>query len=176
MNMLRNMIKRCFVTLAGKDDLEFPVQQVSYNGNVADIEIIFPYGLHANLSANEETLCTMFSVEGQDDYRVAMGHTPRLRPKGLAEGEVALYHPRTQSQIFFRTNGDIDISTEGESGDLNITLKKDLNITVDGDAIIDVAGTTTVNSEGDADITTQGNASLTATGTVDITGSTINLN
>lgn len=161
----RNMIKRAVVTLGGTDDKELPIQQLSYNGKVADAEIIFPYGVHANLSADNNTLCVVFAVDGQEDYRAAMGYTPSLRPKPLAEGEVVFYHPLTQSKIHFRNNGDIDIDVNGENGDLNATIKKDLNITVAGDATIDITGTATVNAP-----TTNWTGNINVTGNVDIDG------
>lgn len=146
MNMLRNLIKRVLITKSGTDDTEFPIQQVTYNGNTADVEIITPYGLHANLSANGDTLGTMFAVEGQDDYRVVLAYTPTLRPMGLAEGEVVLYHPITQSQVYFRNNGDIDIETTGSNGDINIKTKNDINITIEGEANITSTGPITITA------------------------------
>ncbi len=164
----RNMIKRAVITLGGGDDKELPIQQLSYNGKVADAEIIFPYGVHANLSADNNTLCILFAVDGQEDYRAAMGYTPLLRPKLLAEGEVVFYHPLTQSKIHFRNNGDIDVDVTGENGDLNVTIKKDLNITVGGDA--------TITTGGDANVVATGDINATATGNATVTASTINLN
>ncbi len=161
----RNMIKRAVITLAGTDDEQLPIQQLSYNGKVADAEIIFPYGVHANLSADNNTLCIVFAVEGQEDYRAAMGYTPALRPKPLAEGEVVFYHPLTQSKIHFRNNGDIDVDVTGENGDLNVTIKKDLNITVGGDVNITVTGTANITAP-----TTEWVGDINLTGSIDITG------
>jgi len=166
----RNMIKRAVITLGGDDDKDIPIQQLSYNGKVADAEIIFPYGVHANLSANNNTLCIVFAVEGQEDYRAAMGYTPSLRPKPLEEGEVVFYHPLTQSKIQFRNNGDIDIDVTGENGDLNATIKKDLNIIIGGDANIAVTGTATVTApttNWTGDINLDGDLVVTGTSTAD---------
>jgi len=163
----RNMIKRAVITMGGTDDKELPIQQLSYNGKVADAEIIFPYGVHANLSADNNTLCVVFAVDGQEDYRAAMGYTPGLRPKPLEEGEVVFYHPLTQSKMHFRNNGDIDIDVSGENGDLNITIKKDLNITIGGDATIGVTGTATVTAP-----TTNWTGNINLTGDLDVTGAT----
>lgn len=164
----RNMIKRAVITLGGTDDKELPIQQLSYNGKVADAEIIFPYGVHANLSADNNTLCIVFAVDGQEDYRAAMGYTPTLRPKPLAEGEVVFYHPLTQSKIHFRNNGDIDIDVTGDNGSLNATIKKDLNITIGGDANINVTGIATVTApttNWTGDINLDGNLVVTGTST-----------
>ncbi len=172
----RNMIKRAVITLGGTDDKELPIQQLSYNGKVADAEIIFPYGVHANLSADNNTLCIVFAVDGQEDYRAAMGYTPGLRPKPLEEGEVVFYHPLTQSKIHFRNNGDIDIDVTGENGDLNATIKKDLVINIGGDAAISAGGDILITSAVDVEVMAANNVTVAATGNANITGSTINLN
>lgn len=164
---IANMIKRAVITLAGTDDKQIPIQQITYNGKVADAEIIFPYGVHANLSADNNTFCIVFAVEGQEDYRAAMGYTPGLRPKPLAEGEVVFYHPLTQSKTHYRNNGDIDIDVTGENGDFNITIKKDLNITVGGDVNIEVTGTATVTAP-----TTNWEGDINLDGNIDVTGAT----
>ncbi len=178
-SMLRNLIKRAVVTLAGNDDTQVPVQQVTHNGKVADAEIISPYGLHANLSAQDDTLCVLWTIEGHEDYRVAMGYTPTLRPKGLAEGEVVLYHPLTQSRVHFRNNGDVDIqindgSEDQTGGNSNITITKDLNVIIGGDANVTVAGAATIGVTGDATVDVGGNATVDVAGTadVDVTGNT----
>ena len=161
------IIQRAIVTLAGTDDQQFPVQQVTYQGKTADAEVVFPYGLHANLLTNE-TLCVLFAINNEEDNRAVMGYTPNLRPTGLDEGEVVLYHPVTGSQIFFRNNGDIDIITDGDEGNLNLTIKKDLTLIVGGDANITVTGEAnltapTTNVIGDVNI--DGNLDITGTST-----------
>ena len=162
------MIRRAVITLAGDDDKDEPKSQVSYLGKTADVEMINPYGLHSNPSADKEVSVTMWTIAGEEAYRVGMGYTPRLRPKNLPVGEVVLYHPLTQSRIQFKNNGDIEIDATGDNGSAILTIKKDLNITVSGDATITVAGATTLNTTGKIDIISGGD--------VNITGSTINLN
>jgi len=169
---LRNMIRRAVITLGGSDDKDFPVQQVTYLGKTADIEIITPYGMHANLPADNETFVTMWTVAGQEDYRVGMGYTPKRRPKNLPEGEVVFYHPLTQSRVQFKNNGDIEIESTGDNGSAIVTVKKDLtitiggdaSITVAGDALLDVSGTSTVNCP-----TTEWTGNINLTGSLDIT-------
>lgn len=151
-NMIKNMIRRALITLGGDDDKDFPVQQITYLGKAADCEMISPYGHHANLPANDEVLVTMFSVLGEEDNRVGMGYTPKLRPKKLPIGEVVFYHPLTQSRVQFKNNGDIEIEATGDNGSAIVTIKKDLNITVKGDV------------------------NITATGDVNITGAIVSIN
>lgn len=172
-NMLRNTVRRSLVTLEGNDDKDFPIQQISYLGKAADCEIITPYGVHANLPANEETLVTMWSVSGQEDYRLGMGYTPKLRPKNLPEGEVVFYHPTAKSRIQFKNNGDIEIDATGDNGSVIVTIKKDLNITVAGDATVTIAGDASIDITGIATVTcptTNWTGDINLTGSLDITG------
>lgn len=166
MNIIRSLIRRATITLGGKDDLDVPIQQVSYLGKTADVEIITPYGVHANLPTNNDVLMTMWSVAGQEDFRVGMGYTPKLRPKETPVGEVIFYHPLTQSRVQFKNNGDIEIDSTGDNGSTIITIKKDLSITVLGD--------TTINTTGDTTVTTDGNAVIDVTGTATVDCPTTN--
>lgn len=164
-NMIKNLIRRALVTLDGTDDKDFPVQQITYLGKAADCEMIMPYGVHANLPANGEVIVTMFSVMGEEDNRVGMGYTPKLRPKNTPAGEVIFYHPIAGSKIHFKNNGDINVDVIGDNGDLNVTIKKDLNIIVAGDASISVAGNALVDCP-----TTNWTGDINLTGKLDITG------
>lgn len=140
-----NLIKRSVVTKGG-DDTNSPVpkQQIKYNGKVADSEMLFPYGMHANVAANV-SLGVTWSIEGQEDYRVTMAYTPNERPR-IDEGEVVFYHPLTLTKTHYRNNGDLDITVQGENGDLNLTIKKDFNITVLGNVNLTVTGDTTLKT------------------------------
>lgn len=159
-----NMIKRSVVTKGGNDTNEkIPKQQITYNGKVADSEMLFPYGMHANVKAGI-SLGVTWSVEGQEDYRVTMAYTPNERPR-VEEGEIVYYHPLTLTKQHYKNNGDLDITVTGENGDLNLTIKKDLNITVAGDANITIAGTATVDAP-----TTNWTGNINLTGNLDITG------
>lgn len=166
-NMIRNVVRRALIKREDKDDRDFPVQQVEYLDKAANCEIITPYGVHANLPANDEVLLTMWAVAGQEDYRVGMGYTPKLRPKDLPVGEVVFYHPLSQSKMQYKNNGDIEIDVIGENGSFLITVKKDLKITVAGDVTFDVTGTSTVNVP-----TTNWTGDINLTGNLDVSGNT----
>lgn len=163
--MTGNLIKRSVVTKGGDDTTQFPVQQIKYNGKVADSEMLFPYGMHANVKA-DISLGVTWTIEGQEDYRVTMAYTPAERPR-IDEGEVVFYHPVQLTKTHYRNNGDLDITVTGDNGSLNLTIKKDLNITVNGDANITVVGTTTVTTP-----TTNWTGDINLTGDLDVSGST----
>ena len=101
---LKNLLRWAKVTMAGDDTGQFPVQQVTYLGKVGDCLMVFPYGLHANLT--DDSLVVMFAMHGQEENRAGIGYTPQTRPQ-LAEGEVALYHPNTGSMVKMQASGDI---------------------------------------------------------------------
>lgn len=126
--MLRNLLRWARITKAGTDDKQFATQQMSYLGKVADGVMVFPYGIHGNVSV--DALCLMFSVEGNPENRAAIAWTPKDRPK-LAAGEVAFYHPPTGGSMIWRANGDLDIQTKG---DINITAA---NLNVTGETHLD---------------------------------------
>ena len=173
---VRNLIKRGVVTRAGTDNLAYPIQQITYSGKVCDTEVIFPFGLHANLSSTNDTLCSIWAVEGQEDYRIAMGYTPGLRPRGLAEGEVVLYHPYSQSQVYFRSNGDIDvtsndISEDETGGNVNVKITRNMDVEVGVDSNVVITGNAAIEiSEGDLTLgVVEGQATIDVKGDVALT-------
>lgn len=126
---LTNLIKKAVITKGADDTGNIPRQQLTYNGKTADSEIFFPYGMSANMASGNRTMCVLFAMEGQEDNRIAMGHTPTLRPRNLAEGELVVYHPLTQTKMHFRNNGDLDITTAGASGAVNLIAPGGVNVT-----------------------------------------------
>lgn len=155
-DIIKRLIRYVKVTAAGTNGSKLWTQQVTYLGKTADCLMVFPYGMHANLP-QEKVLALMFSVQGHMEMRAGIGWTPQLRPD-LEPGEVAYYHPFTESVIIMRNNGDIDIDTvkEGGSNNLNVNTQN-WNITV--------AETTTLTCP-QTDII--GNVAIN--GTLDVTG------
>lgn len=134
-NMIKNLFRWARVTKAGPDNKQFPVQQVEYLGKVADCMMLFPYGVHGNLTP--DSLILMMSVQGQEENRVGIGGTPNNRPE-LAPGEVAYYHPPTGTIIHMRASGDIDINTG--SGNVNVNTTN-ANVTASDSVKIDTPET-----------------------------------
>lgn len=108
MKKLRNMIKRAFVTNPGKDDKEFPVTQVSALGKVSDMEMLFPYGLSANLP--KDSIVLLLSVQGDESNQAGIGYRHDLRPKNLKEGEVEVGNFLQGTSIKFDVDGNIHIT------------------------------------------------------------------
>lgn len=117
------MVKRALITLSGDDDQQFRVQQAeAFEDDIFDLEILFPYGMSANLPPN--SLLTVFRVGNDENYRVAIGDAPDDRIKNLEEGEVVFFHPGTKSFIHFKANGDIDIDASEATGNVNINVNQ----------------------------------------------------
>ena len=141
------------------DNRPFRKARVKGLGKETTVYVIYPYGLTAN--APEGALCVSWPVSGQESDRAAIADFPQLRPKDLEPGEVALSNYLTGSEVRFKANGDINITS---ASDVNITATTALTITapdvtITGD--VEVTGTITNNGTtiGDDHIHSQGNDS-----------------
>ncbi len=149
---MKNYIKRAVITKAGSDDTIRPVQQMEYLGRTTDAEIIFPYGVHANLPAG--CMMTVIPILDQSSNLVAFGGLPNERIQ-VEEGEVVFFHPLTKAKIHFKADGNIEIDS----------LEKDVQITCNSASItasssVDItAPETTV----DGNFTVTGDTSLSDT-------------
>lgn len=135
---MRNFLRRCVTTLTGKDDRDIRVQQVAYNGKAEDAEIYAPYGVSYNLPP--DCLCLYVQVGGDEGNLVVLPDRSQDRVKDLKEGEVAFFNPLTKSRTIYRQNGDMEVVTEGESGDRLTTIKKDEITTIGGKLTMTVVG------------------------------------
>lgn len=143
MNFLSNWLAK--ITKSGSEDLSFPIQQFEMNGRTGDAYVVSPYGMHANLPANQSALNL------SPDGTILMGIDPIGRIK-VEAGEVVFYHPITKSKIHFKNNNDIDIETE-----------TDINATCDNINVIAAtkATVTAPESEFIGNVTITGNLTVT---------------
>jgi hypothetical protein len=126
-NTIKSLLRLARVAKAGDDTEEFPIQQVAYLGKVGNTVMWFPYGMHANIPADE--LVLMVAMQGNPEARVSFPGSPQKRVKPLAGTEVTFFHPVTGSKLHFKADGSIEIES-----------KNGMAITVAGDAAIDVTG------------------------------------
>lgn len=179
--MFRKLLRWCKISAAGGDADQFPVQQITYLGKTADAYMLFPFGMHANVDS--ESLGLLHAVNGDDSNKAVLPLDPDNRPKPLAPGEVAFYHPSTGSIIHFRTGGDIDIDVvKNAQGSININAV-DINLTVSGAVNVtgdlNVSGDTalganvTSNGKDISDTHAHGGSPTAPTGAVSNTGAPV---
>lgn len=158
LSKLRNIVRVGKITGPANNSDQFPVQQLTFKGKVADTLMVFPFGVYANVST-EDALALFFSIDGNEENRAAIAYTPQKRPTDLANGEIAVYHPATASFIKFRNTGDIEIESTAdvnlEGANVNITAATKVNIDspatdigVGGAAIARVGDATSVTIPG----------------------------
>ena len=141
LNKIRNLVRFVKITGPADNSKQFPVQQVTFKGKVANTMMAFPYGMYANVTTTDG-LGLMFSVEGNEENRTCIGMVPQKRPTDLALDEVAVYHPYSDSFIKFRNDGSISLQASilNVEGDLDISGDVEIsgNLTVGGDTTLGV--------------------------------------
>lgn len=132
------MLTALWGRITGKDKrLAYPNQQASFLGRLGDYTIVYPYGLYCDLEDNR--------ILKEIGHGVAIPMTV-TRPADAARGEVALFHPPTNTRIIARNNGDLDIDTTDKGGNVNInTVSANVtasnSVNVDTDTVSVVAAT-----------------------------------
>ena len=143
--------KRGYITRPSTDKDKYHTAQASYHGQVADIEVITPYGVYSTLPLDSQVL--VWNVNGVEENRVAIGNTPPVRFKNLKPGEVVVGSPQTLSNAFFKTDGSIIITGKNNAV---VTISPEGNIT------IAAGGTLAITSVGEMNITAGGTMALVA--------------
>ena len=147
--MLSKLIRWATITRPGPDNEQFATQQVAHRGKLSKPIMLFPYGYHANLQPG--SLGLLFAAGCHEEDRAFIGWTPKDRPK-LAPGEVAFYHPDSDSFVIWRNGGNLDID-------------------VTDSTTVNIANNATITAGGDVDLTCT-NATVNAT-TVTISATTV---
>lgn len=145
-NLIKNLIRWANITKQGDDVANYPIQQLSYLGKVADAIIVLPYGMHANIPA--DNLVLMFSNQGNEEDRAAIPITGQGRPS-LKAGEVAIFNKESGATVVLKESGAIEITAPSGvdiDGDLTINGNAQVNgnLTVTGDTAL--GATVTSNS------------------------------
>lgn len=139
---MHSLIRRCLISLAGSDDKDTRIQQVSYNGKAQDGEAWAPYGMSYNVPPN--SLSLYVQIGGDQGNLVILPDRSQDRVKNLKEGEVAFFNPLTKSRTIYRANGDMDITVNGDcnikADEVNVDADQ-VNLGVGGDDIARVGDT-----------------------------------
>lgn len=117
--MIRNIIKRCRVTLSYPDVKNYPYVQVEYNGKVQDVEVILPYGVSARIPV--DALGHLFTINGDEGNKAGIFNTPTERFKQDVPGEVEFGSPLFGNSIRFKADGSVLIKNSAGSGVIEIT-------------------------------------------------------
>ncbi len=152
------MMRKLWAKITRKSDEsgQYPVQQATYLGRVADFMMLFPYGMHANLPPDQLGLV----IDEQGRVFMASSAIGRIT---VEEGEVVFFHPETKSKTHYKANGDIDMEAKGnvniDAVDANITASGDANVKATN---VNVDATTTNLGVGGLPIARVGDAVLVA--------------
>ena len=130
-NTIRNLIKRCYVTLARDDSQNYPSSQISYLGKVGDAEILSLYGFSFN--APEGSQGIVFSIAGHEENRVALLNLPKERFKNLKKGEIQIGNFKKGTSIKFDEDGNITITSAND-----VTINGATNVTINASAKVDI--------------------------------------
>lgn len=151
------MTKKLWAKITKKSDEanEYPIQQATYLGRVADFFTLFPYGMHANLPKDQLGLI----IDEQGRVIIGVSAVGRIK---VEEGEVVFFHPQTKSKIHFKNSGNIAIETAADvdvsADNVNIDAST-TNLGVGGNAIARVGDSVQVTVVG-------GSSSGTHTGVI----------
>ena len=143
LNTIKSICRFGLVTGKVDNSKSFATQQITYLGKVSDCAMLFPYGLYSHAS-RDDSLIAFYSMGGDEDNKLGMPYAPYKRPIDLQEGEVALYHPRSEASVKLRNNGDIEIST-GNSLAGNVIINcADATINASNDVNIEAGNNVTI--------------------------------
>lgn len=139
--LVKNVVKWCYVTRASSDNKSVQISQVSYLEKVADCVMITPYGLYGNPPVN--SLGVMLCVEGEEQNRAAIVNVTDSRIKGLLENEVATGNPITGTYIKYDKNANMIMIVKNN---LTINITKDNDITIGGNYNLNISGQGTITA------------------------------
>jgi hypothetical protein len=125
-NKLQNLIKRGVVKVSGDDLGNFPVAQIGYMGKPNQVELLFPYGTHANVGTGIESAGVLFNVLGDESNRTMLVNAPLLRPKGLKPWEFITGNFKIGTHIFFDADGKI---TQTSASDMILKAGGNISLT-----------------------------------------------
>lgn len=167
--LVKTLIRRCSLSVVGKDDLDYPVVQATYFGRASNTHVINPYGLCTN--PPKGSMGIMLLIGGDEENKAALFNSDpdRFRGRdgsGLKEGEVALSDYLSESYVWLKENGDIEIDAKNNA---KINVIGDADITVGGELTATVTGNTTITTPL---LTINGNLQLNGTFTGDSGGGT----
>ena len=138
---IRLLISRAVITTVN-DSLKLQGLQITLlAGNVADeVESFQHYGFTSVPEDGAEAIA--LDINGHKVV-IATGDR-RHRKKGMAGGEVAVYH-KGGGYLYFKESGDVELKAPGK---VDIIAGADINVTAQGNANVTATGKVTVKGDG----------------------------
>jgi phage gp45-like len=138
------MIKQAIISLINDDSSAYPNAQATYNGKATKYTRLSPYGLDTNPPNGSWIL--LINSQAQESNKFGIASDFLNRKKNLIEGEVVLHNTQTQSFVYLKSNGDIEINSTGDISmtGTNVNITGDVVVTGDIDATGTITGTTDV--------------------------------
>lgn len=176
MRAIKSLLRFARVTAIGKDDKDFPVQQVSYFGKVGDAVMWFPFGMTANVPL--DFINVIMSMNSNPEERVAFPTSAKERltpplPSPLESGEVVMFNPLTRAYVFFRADGSIEIKSPA---DFDLTVAGNVNAAVEGNLIANVGGDASIDSEGTITIDGATKVNVLSAAAIELTAPAVTIN
>lgn len=141
LSKLKDIIKRAVVMTTDQDDGPFPrTKASSFESPPMSVELIQPYGFYSN--PPKGALGITFNIGGDHRNMFGIFNVPSQRFKTVP-GEVAIGNPLSKAVIYFRNNGNVDVTIPGI---LTTTITKNAVITIQGNATMTITGNATVNA------------------------------
>jgi len=143
LNKIKNLIKRAFQT-GSPSDSDYPSAQLSFMGQVKDVNTLTPYGHYSAPPKGSEWI--VFSSRSNADDKWGIGNIFRKRYAlapdidSLKEGETLHLNVLTGAYIFFKEDGTVELNAQDK--DIDVITTADVNITaanlkITGDVDID---------------------------------------
>jgi len=145
-----SLIKRGSISLTMADAGNFARAQVGFMGKTKVVELVVPYGLASRAPAGSCVL--LLNINGQEENMAGISYAPLSRFKNLADGEVVVGNPVTESYVKFSADGKITVVSQAAvditaSGAISITSTAavtltctDCNITASGNIALGAGG------------------------------------
>lgn len=139
LNKIRNLIRKSVITNPSKDSGQYQIAQIGNNSRTYQVRILSNYGHCFNAPIGSTV--TAMNISGDDGEKVAIVNLDEQRFRGLAIGEVRDGNFLTRANIYYKANGDIEITAVG-----NVIINAS-NATVNADQVDINAPLTTMSGD-----------------------------
>jgi len=125
------------VTANTNEALSTPTIQIALPGAVlrSDVPLLQQYGLASRPVPGADVVVTFLAGDHSRGVAIATGDQ-RNRPKDLQPGDVCVYHPQTQSRIWLKSDGSIELAPASGTVSVQGTLTVTKDVVADGVSLL----------------------------------------